>query len=650
MGCSQSKKSSANAVLDGAANPVLHDLLQSAPGKDPWSRIVEICRSDPKAASYCDPSTNATPLHEACRRVDRKVEGGKGSATEAVRALIQAFPEAVSHTDSQGCIPLHYAMSPSLSALREKPKWLERKKVIEVLIPADYDVSIEYLSRNDIAYDGGGMTALYNAIECLTDDFTMPGPSLEFVRVIHEANPDMVTVRNASDGDRPLALLYRRFTRQFDLSEKFFPGDNSRPEVVAHRKAFKIAAGNTWNNILLLLRPTPDQAEEGDAAQQQPKTWRILHKAAQIEIPPDLLRYMVETNMDGVQTPDEDGSLPLHYAAKAVPPYDGIKKASSFPAFYSKYVIDELLYKYSQGAAVPDAEGNLALALAVRSGKKWIGGGVKSLYHANPAALEQVDMDKYPSLSQAMSFVSDNGDSYDDDDDEDAPNGIQEDQQHDAIMLVQRADADLGDITSAMWANEEDAGVMMLGCLAIAKKAEAARTKKDNGQVLQIALSAVAAVVNAMKSHPNEPIVQEKACSALASLAYADGKREVSFVASSAISAVVGAMQAHVADPVVQEQGCRAVANIVSQGGSERATIVASVSGVTAIVNSLGAHPKVGSVQREACRALEVLTDYQDANLPDLPRGQTGPLLEAAKRRFPDECTKSADVILTRLS
>jgi hypothetical protein len=26
----------------------------------------------------------------------------------------------------------------------------------------------------------------------------------------------------------PLALLYRRFTRQFDLAEKFFSGDNSR--------------------------------------------------------------------------------------------------------------------------------------------------------------------------------------------------------------------------------------------------------------------------------------------------------------------------------------------------------------------------------------------------------------------------------------
>ncbi len=46
----------------------------------------------------------------------------------------------------------------------------------------------------------------------------------------------MVSVGNASDGDKPLALLYRRFTRQFGLAEKFFSGDNPRPEVVEHHR------------------------------------------------------------------------------------------------------------------------------------------------------------------------------------------------------------------------------------------------------------------------------------------------------------------------------------------------------------------------------------------------------------------------------
>ncbi len=83
----------------------------------------------------------------------------------------------------------------------------------------------------------------------------------------------------------------------------------------------------------------------------------------------------------------------------------------------------------------------------------------------------------------------------------------------------------------------------------------------------------------------------------------------------------------------------------------DRATIVASVSGLTAIVNSMAAHPNVAGVQEEACHALEELTDCSaEANLPELPRFQTEPLLEAAKKKFPNECAVSATRILVRLS
>jgi hypothetical protein len=168
--------------------------------------------------------------------------------------------------------------------------------------------------------------------------------------------------------------------------------------------------------------------------------------------------------------------------------------------------------------------------------------------------------------------------------------------------------------------------------------------------VMRIALSAVPAVVNAMKAHPNEPAVQEKACNCLKKMATADGKREVSFVASGAISAIVGAMQAHVGDPVVQEEACGALADIVFVGGSDRATIVASVSGFTAIVNALAAHPTVKMVQKEGCRALQAVTEYPHANLPELPRSQTEPLLQNAKDQFPAECAESAGILLSRLS
>ena len=148
-------------------------------------------------------------------------------------------------------------------------------------------------------------------------------------------------------------------------------------------------------------------------------------------------------------------------------------------------------------------------------------------------------------------------------------------------------------------------------------------------KVASIELLGVTAVVNAMKNHPNEAAIQEKACSALTAMASADGEREVSFAASGAISAIVCAMQAHVSDATVQKEACRALQSIAAKGGAERATVVASVSGLTALVNALAAHQTDRHVQYEACCALETLTSYHDAYLPQLHE-QTETLLQSA--------------------
>jgi hypothetical protein len=172
------------------------------------------------------------------------------------------------------------------------------------------------------------------------------------------------------------------------LSEKFFTGDNSRPEVVNHRRRYKVAAGNTWKIIELLLKPGGGGGGR----------WKLVHRAIQVETPPDLLRYIVETNAEELTQADDAGNLPIHYAAKSIP------QESSFPAFYSKYIIDELLYKFPEAAGIPDGDGKYPLDLAVQSGKQWIGGGVKSLYDAYPEALGQIDLEVHSTPRQALSF------------------------------------------------------------------------------------------------------------------------------------------------------------------------------------------------------------------------------------------------------
>ena len=621
-----------------------------------YQHILLHCQQEPMAAKWQNPTTKSTPLHLCCRLLDTQTSTSTSTSSSGdcdqllpiLDVLLACHKNASSVKDSAGKIPLHYAIAPSTHFANQPCDWLLRLQFVHSLIQASPSTSTDYLKLNNVVFESGdatgGCSPLYRVLQTLNDDFdsnltptTQNAPTVQYVHMIQSAYPFQSSVGNDSDGDKPLGFLYRRFTRQFDISEQFFAGDNSRPEVVQHRKNYKAAAGNTWKLIELLLAPLEDPKAVG-----QP--WGIVHRAVQMETPPDLLRYIVETNAQDLNRVDAQGNLPLHYAAASKPPPHS---KAHFPSFYTKYVVDELLYKFPEGASITNAQGQYPLTLAIQAGKQWIGGGIKSLYDAFPQALEQINLEQHPSLTRALSLME--GEEQEQELPKEQPqtqnpptnttlDGIIKDNPHDAIMLVQQSQ-DIAEITTSMWAHEEDAGVQMLGCVAISKL-----PSSD-----QMALTAVAAVVNAMKAHPNEMIVQEKACLALRGLASSDGKRELSMVASGAIAAIVGAMQAHVGDPSVQQEACSALAAICEAGGADRATVVASVSGVTAILNAIAAHSNNRGVQMAGLLALKELTQHPQANIPKLPKSQTEPLLVRAQELFPNDCQALVDILLSRM-
>jgi hypothetical protein len=584
-----------------------------------WARIVKLCEKTPSSVSYQHPESLDTPLHLACRLmqiVPPTIDNLDASPLDAIRVMVRCSADVVSF-NNKGYIPLHDAIQPLVNMDNSgadanaglMKSIQDQVDVVAFLIAADYEASMEYLSRNDVTFNSKDgdceCTPLYHVIASLPDDFTnAPGPTVHLVSTLHFPCPSMASEMNQSNYDKPLALLYRRFSRQFDLSEKFFPGDNSRKEVVDHRQKYKVAAMNTWKIILALLDPI---AEKKKAA----GNFYMVHAAVKMECPPDLLRYIIETRPEEVRQPNDKGRLPLHVAANAS---TDIAESS----YHYKFVIDELLYSYPDGAASSDGEGKLPLQLAIESEKKWIGGGVKSLHDVYPDAMARIRVEEYPLIKRALSFSTNFAEDQNSVE-ESAMNengGVVKEEHYDAIMMVQKPDADLGDIVSAMWANEEDGGVQMLGCVAITSLA---KIHMDDEKMLRsIAMSSVNTIVNAMKNHPNEPAVQEKGCAALNVLAAADNYRELSFAASGAVASIVAAMQAHVSDAIVQQEACSALRNILKYGGSDRATVIASVSGFTAIQNALGAHPSVEAVQHEASLALESLSAFPDANLPDL--------------------------------
>ncbi|KAL7463483.1 hypothetical protein ACHAXS_003849 [Conticribra weissflogii] len=692
---STSTTTNANANADGNPDVDTRQVVRARTVSF-WNEARQLCQSDPSLAAYVDPQTRGTPLHVACSLGSSHIDDASvaDAAAACVTAIATAHPEAASKRDGHNHVPLEGIFA---GIFAEAKRRRARERPSTTATAAD-DVAAPFRFRNQIAHlllthDPDSVLLrgkpLYRLVEALPDDAHPPsGPTALFVQILVErggataagaaavgaATPSLSGVKfddfaaGPDDDDDVLALLYRRFVRQFDQSERFFAGDNSREEVLRHRERWKHAAVNTFHVIeVLLRRPRGSTGDDDDDD-------LLVHNAVRVgACPPDLLRYVVETNLEAVAEKDSKGNLPLHYAAG---PSDAdariVAPGVVPPESYSKFLIDELLYAYPDGAAVPNADGVLPIVLAIESGKKWIGGGVRSLYEAFPAGLEDARLsDDHPILN-AMSFQSDGADSDsmatealcgNEHDEEgtvatamDGGGGrrrkrthrkkINKDESHDAIMFVQKSDSSVRDVVSTMWANEEDAGVQMLGCASLARMAtENGSSEKD---IASVALMGVTAAVNAMKNHPNEPAVQERACAALTAMAPADGVREVSFAASGAISSVVSAMQAHVSDTTVQIEACRALRGIAAKGGAERATVVASVSGFTALVNAMGAHPGDGDVQREACLAMDVLTSFPDAYLPNIA-GQAEPFLQAAAENFPEECLKPAMAVRERL-
>ena len=618
---------------------LLMQQLSAGATESPALRKLRQVKVTTAHAAYCNPTTSSTPLHLSCRLLDHITDQEDAFLVipRIIQQLCALYPQACQQKDASGHLPLHYAIAPSSVAegSAHLQNWKVRSQILQrILQSTDPSVREQYLSSNQVNFykqpDAPLCSPLYRALQLMPDDFTSTSrtspqnssltpdsPTVHFLHTLLSSTSELQ--ENPDDHDSPLALLYRRFTRQFDMAEKFFPGDNSHPDILHHRQQYKRAAAHTWAMIEMLLQYS-----------QKSSSFRIVHAAVQTEsIPPDLLRYIVETSAHELAIPDEEtGNLPLHFSV--------LRKSDTI---YNKYIVDELLYKFPQAASIPNKKNEYPLTLAVRQKKSWVAGGLSSLYNAFPEALQQINTKEYPGLQRALSIDQEDDNNNTKETKEEDALGIVQDEQHDAIMLVQQRNVSIAQVTACMWAHEEDPGVQMLGCVAISQMKQS-----------RTALLGVSAVVNAMKAHPNEVIVQEKACVALQLMAPFDGQVEVSFVASGAISAIVGAMQAHINDENVQEEACKALSDIVLAGGADRATIVASVSGLTAIINSLAAHPRSEAVQESACQALVAMTAFNDANVPPLPATQTEPLLLAAKENFPDTCAKFSDKLLAKLA
>jgi hypothetical protein len=167
------------------------------------------------------------------KTTDEKKDGKDGQVETIISAeerLLQKVTSAVSAVAIDGIIKDEQYDAIML---------VQQENLDNTEVTTNLKVAQAYCQQNDVLYESGdatgGCSPLYRVLQTLPDDFDPNGPTVEYVRLLQGVagrmspsqegkSNDMAGIGNASDGDKPLGLLYRRFTRQFDISEMFFAG------------------------------------------------------------------------------------------------------------------------------------------------------------------------------------------------------------------------------------------------------------------------------------------------------------------------------------------------------------------------------------------------------------------------------------------
>ncbi len=130
----------------------------------------------------------------------------------------------------------------------------------------------------------------------------------------------------------------------------------------------------------------------------------------------------------------------------------------------------------------------------------------------------------------------------------------------------------------------------------------------DDSCVGDVALSAVATMVTAMRAHPHRADLQMHACHALGLLTQHSAANKIQAQTAGAAAAIVGALRAHVADESVQHAGFSALVHCVHSAASARD---ASDAGFTqAVVAASRRHANFEHLQDAVCRSLSVFAKH----------------------------------------
>lgn len=356
--------------------PELYKLVQS----ESWVKVVQRATKEPSEAAYISPASKSTCLHLA---VKARNTSNSSSRIAAIRALVEAFPEAAMLRDSEyEHTPLAYACLMGEQSVKNLEDDSEVVRLLVEFCPKSLEVTsrdgysplelhIMAMSRLRRKGDGLGIrrskkttkksdptTSILRALLAKeSHSTTLIAKSLD---TLFECNTLAVLEQVALEDSlaSTLRLRARRQARQKLESEH---SSLPPPQGTTNFSNFWV-----WEWALLLLEA---EHVKRNANVTPSPPFLAMHTAAQVkDCPIPILTLAMRAHPDQVRKADErTGNLPLHFvAAWDVSDQSTVSRKSM--------ALNALVSEYPQAGSVRNKRGKTPMSLSLESGTSWDNG------------------------------------------------------------------------------------------------------------------------------------------------------------------------------------------------------------------------------------------------------------------------------------
>lgn len=190
----------------------------------------------------------------------------------------------------------------------------------------------------------------------------------------------------------------------------------------------------------------------------------------------------------------------------------------------------------------------------------------------------------------------------------------------------------------SMAVNLEDTDVQCQAMAAV----RAFCDRDADSMVLMAQSGAVDAVLETMKTHPDDEEVQEKAIQALATFSKHPDNRTL-LIEAGAIAAVLEAMQEHASTPEIQSEGCETLSNLASDDDDDTKVRIVSELALDIVVMAMVLHGDNEEIQERAVILLRKLCIKE--NIQRMVAANVSPVITVTAETLPSLIEETSYIV-----